>query len=251
MRSSHQKINPAAQREKWSGEVLRLAWGGKGIASHLDGRLLLLTSPLALFPGEIVEAEVVWKKKHGEGLVTRWLSPSAKRVASQCEFGKVCGGCDLWESGSHGTELKKLMVQDLLHRQLNRQDFKWMPAPIQAKRHRIQLHWDGAMLGFFERKSHRIIEIRDCPTAHPSLSEAIDCLRDSLVRQKVPCHPQRWELGTGTPSVSVIATMESGIHYLLKDGQFLEGDYTLTEKLGGLLSTTGREVFSSLPGVGL
>ena len=248
MRSSPRKINPAAQRENWSGEVLRLAWGGKGIASHLDGRLLLLTSPLALFPGEIVEAEVVWKKKHGEGLVTRWLSPSAKRVASQCEFGKVCGGCDLWESGSHGTELKKLMVQDLLHRQLNRQDFKWMPAPIQAKRHRIQLHWDGAMLGFFERKSHRIIEIRDCPTAHPSLSEAIDCLRDSLVRQKVPCHPQRWELGTGTPSVSVIATTESGIHYLLKDGQFLEGDYTLTEKLGGLtLNHRAGSFFQACP----
>jgi 23S rRNA (uracil1939-C5)-methyltransferase len=235
MRLTRRKINSTVPQEKWSGEVLRLAWGGKGIASHQDGRLLILTSPLALFPGEIVEAQVTWKKKHGEGLVTRWLSPSTKRVPSQCEFGELCGGCDLWESDSYGSELKKLMIQDLFQRQLNCQDFKWMPAPVQTKRHRIQLHWDGMKLGFFERKSHRIIEIRECPTAHPSLSQAINYLRDSLVNQRVPSHPQRWELGTGTPSIGVIATTESGIHFSLNDGQFIQGDYVLREQLGDLI----------------
>lgn len=235
MRSFRSKIKLSGSKEKWTGEVLRLAWGGKGIATHTDGRLLLLTSPLALFPGEIVEAEVIWKKKHGEGIVTKWIKPNARRIPSQCEFGKLCGGCDLWESGAYGSDLKKMMVQDLFQRQWNRNDFKWLPAPNHAKRHRIQLHWDGSKLGFFERKSHRIIEIKECPAAHSSLSEAIALLRDGLVQRKIPYHPQRWELGTGVPSVGVIASTESGMHYSLNGGRFLEGDFSLTEQLGDIV----------------
>ncbi len=234
MRPYPRRINPTATKEKWSGEVLRLAWGGKGISLHQDGRLLILTSSLALFPGEIVEAEVVWKKKHGEGLVTRWLTPSSKRVPSQCEFGELCGGCDLWESGTYAPELKKMMVEDLFKRQLNHMDFEWMASPPEAKRHRIQLHWDGSILGFYERKSHRIIQIRECPVAHPALSSAIHHLREHLLNRKVPHYSQRWELGTGSPSLKVIATTESGAHYELRNGEFYEGDHFLTEQLGSL-----------------
>ena len=51
--------------EIWKGTVDRLAWGGKGIGQEADGRLVLLESPLALFPGEQVEATLQWKARHG------------------------------------------------------------------------------------------------------------------------------------------------------------------------------------------
>ncbi len=209
--------NSPAKTETWRGIIERLAWGGKGVGRSADGRLLLLEAPLALFPGEIVEADVIWKTRHGEGRVTRWVTRDPRRTRAACPVAGNCGGCDLWEAGSHAPELKRLMVADLLHRQLgDGVAWSWHPAPESARRHRIQLHWDGTDLGYFRRHSHALVPVTACPAAADPLSEAIPRLHEALAGRALPTRPGRWELATGSPAQVVWATDERGRTWLLE-----------------------------------
>jgi 23S rRNA (uracil1939-C5)-methyltransferase len=203
---------------KWSGIIERLAWGGMGVGREADGRLILLEAPLALFPGEKVEAEVVWKARHGEGLVTAWVRRDNRRVRAGCPVAGVCGGCDLWEAGPLAGDLKQDMVKDLLSRQLpDAPAWRWLEAPDSARRHRIQLHWNGlGELGFYKRNSHSVVPVNGCPAAAPALSAAIPRLQEALAAKILPTKPQRWELATGTPAGEVYAISELGKTYHLQ-----------------------------------
>jgi 23S rRNA (uracil1939-C5)-methyltransferase len=221
--------------ETWRGVVERLAWGGRGVARAADGRLLLLEAPLALFPGEEVEAQVRWKPKHGEGRVTEWVQPSPRRVEARCPVARQCGGCDLWEAGDDTGELKRAMVGDLLRRQLGEaQAWTWVPAPAEARRHRIQVHWDGAALGYHQRHSHLLVPIQGCPAAADALSEALPRLQDALAGRALPARPGRWELSTGTPADRVWATDEKGRTWELEPDGWHRGESPITHRVGDL-----------------
>jgi len=223
--------------------VERLAWGGKGVAHGSDGRLLLLEAPLALFPGETVEAQVLWKARHGEGRITRWIARDPRRVPATCPAAQTCGGCDLWEAGSHGPELKRLMVEDLFHRQLGEVDWTWRPAPPEARRHRIQLHWDGTALGYFRRHSHVLVPVSACPAAAEPLSAALPRLQDALEGGVLPGRPQRWELATGTPVGEVRATDEKGRTWRLEPDGWTRDEDPLQHTLRGAVLKHGPGAF--------
>ena len=202
---------------KWCGTVERLAWGGMGVGRGEDGRLLLLAAPLALFPGEKVEAMVRWKPRHGEGQVTAWVRRDPRRVRAECPVAGVCGGCDLWEAGPLAGALKKEMVTDLLTRQLpDAPPWRWLEAPASARRHRIQLHWNGKELGFHQRNSHTVVLVAGCPVAADPLSRAIPRLQEALEARVLSPKAQRWELATGTPAGDVLAVAESGRSWRLE-----------------------------------
>jgi tRNA/tmRNA/rRNA uracil-C5-methylase (TrmA/RlmC/RlmD family) len=195
----------------WQGKIERLSWGGLGVGREQDGRIILLSAPLALFPGEEVEAKIHWKARHGEGVVTRWLTKDRRRGEAGCPVAGSCGGCDLREAGDSIGELKRLMVEDLFARQLGGMtQWRWLPAPVWARRHRIQLHWDGKELGYHQRRSHRLVSVNHCPAAVDTLSEAIPRMREALEARILPTRSQRWELATGTPPGTVVAVSEDG-----------------------------------------
>lgn len=242
---------PRNPGEIWRGTIERLAWGGKGLARSEDGRLLLLSAPMALFPGEEVEAEVHWKTRHGEGNVLRWSKKDPRRVPAGCPLAATCGGCDLWEAGAAVAELKQSMTADLLHRQLPEgTNWSYLPAPADARRHRIQLHWDGTSLGYHRRSSHQIVPVNGCPAAADSLSKAIPRLLEAIQAKLLPQRPQRWELATGTPEGRVVAIAEIGekrhIWLLEPDGWHRDDselseafdDFTLWHRAGGFFQVS-------------
>jgi 23S rRNA (uracil1939-C5)-methyltransferase len=236
--SKHGKVKPAyrnspGRTESWKGSIERLAWGGKGVGRSEDGRLLLLEAPLALFPGETVEAQVIWKARHGEGRVTRWITRDPRRAEAACPVAETCGGCDLWEAGRHAPDLKRQMVTDLLRRQLGEdQPWTWHPAPESARRHRIQLHWDGTALGYFRRHSHALVPILACPAAADSLSNAIPRLQAAMEGRAIPARPGRWELSTGTPADAVWATDERGRTWILEPDGWHRNEEPIRHRLG-------------------
>jgi len=258
------KVQPAyrnspARTESWKGSIERLAWGGKGVGRSEDGRLLLLEAPLALFPGEVVEATVLWKARHGEGRVTRWVTRDPRRAQAACPVAETCGGCELWEAGRHAADLKHQMVTDLLRRQLGEGvPWTWHPAPDTAKRHRIQLHWDGAALGYFRRHSHALVPITACPAAADPLSLAIPRLLAALEGRAVPGRPGRWELSTGSPADRVWATDErsrtwelepDGWHRSTEPIRHRLGEVTLRHEPGAFFQVSppwAAEAFGSL-----
>jgi len=219
------------EKVEWRGTVERLAWGGVGVGRAADGRLVLLAAPLALFPGEQVTAQVRWKPRHGEGEVTAWTRRDPRRVPAGCPVAGVCGGCELWEAGPLTGGLKREMVADLLARQLpDAPAWRWLPAPqdASARRHRIQLHWNGRELGFHRRNSHTVVPVAGCPAAAEPLSRAIPRLREALEARILSPKAQRWELSTGTPAGEVVAVAESGKAWRLEpDGWHPSADGVL------------------------
>lgn len=212
--SSYRTRSP--EGEPWSGEIDRLAWGGLGLAREEDGRLVLLRAPLALFPGEKVEAKVHWKTRHGEGRVLSWTRKDPRRRTPFCPVADLCGGCDLQGAGNAAGELKRLMVEDLLGRQLPEQPWHWIPAPEGTFRHRIQVHWSGQALGFHRRGSHQMVDVNACPTAAPALSAALPRMREAIQARLLPTRPQRWELLVGAGSDRVFAVDEAGKAWALE-----------------------------------
>jgi 23S rRNA (uracil1939-C5)-methyltransferase len=208
---------PVKSKVFWQGKIERLVWGGVGLGRSEDGRAVLLSAPLALFPEEVVRASIHWKARHGEGLVDSWVQRSPRRSPAGCLVAEVCGGCDLWEAGSSVGELKRLMVEDLFSRALpGTPAWTWLPAPLDARRHRIQLHWDGRELGFHRRRSHQLVPVQECPVAAKVLSDAIPRLAAALGERILPTRPQRWELATGTPAGEVFAISETGRSWQLE-----------------------------------
>jgi 23S rRNA (uracil1939-C5)-methyltransferase len=196
---------------------------------------LLLRAPLALFPGEEVEAQVQWKARHGEGPVKAWTVRDPRRVAAECPVAAQCGGCDLWEAGPAAPDLKRLMVEDLLHRALPEAPaWDWVPAPPEARRHRIQLHWDGKALGFHRRGSNQIVEVQGCPAAAEPLGAAIPRLGEALRAKRLPTRPQRWELSASTPPSRIFATDEGGRAWILEPDGFQRTDESAEQVLEGL-----------------
>ena len=197
-----------------------------GVGRGEDGRVILLSAPLALFPGEKVEADVHWKPRHGEGKVTAWTRRDPRRVRAQCPVAGVCGGCDLWEAGPLAGSLKRDMVADLLARALpEAPEWRWLEAPDSARRHRIQLHWNGRELGFHRRNTHSVVPVTACPAAADPLSRAIPRLKEALEARVLSPRSQRWELSTGTPAGDVFAVAEDGRSWRLEpDGFHLTTD---------------------------
>ncbi len=237
-------IRPSEAKVKalWQGKIEKLAWGGLGVGRSEDGKLVLLRAPMALFPGEIVEGEVHWKSRHGEGEVKRWIQKDPRRVQPACPVAEHCGGCELWGAGKHTSALKKEIIDDLLRRQLPNQAYEYVEAPPHACRHRIQLHWNRTTLGFHKRKSHSIIPIKNCPVAAPVLSKAIENLQEALEASILPNRSLRWELATGTPEQTVYASLEDGRAWKLecdgwkptKEGILHTfGDVSLRHRAGG------------------
>ena len=209
-----------------------------------DGRLLLLEAPLALFPGEVVEAGVIWKARHGEGRVTRWITRDPRRTQAACPVAETCGGCELWEAGRHTSDLKRQMATDLLRRQLGENvPWTWHPAPDEARRHRIQLHWDGAALGYFRRHSHAIVPVSACPAAAAPLSNAIPRLQEALIGLALPARPGRWELSTGTPAETVWATDEKGRTWTLEPDGWHRNAEPIRHQLGDVTLQHGPGAF--------
>lgn len=241
----------------WQGKIERLVWGGLGLASAEDGKTILLSAPLALFPGEVVKARIRWKARHAEGTVENWVTRDRRRVPATCKVAATCGGCDLWEAGAAIGELKQLMVEDLFSRQLpDAPSWQWLPAPKEARRHRIQLHWDGKALGFHRRRSHQIVPVTECPAS--VLSAAIPRLEEALQGKILPTKPQRWELATGTPPGLVFATLDSGRTWGLEpdgwqpwEGPIVHrhGTFTLQHRIGGFYQVSpawAAEAFSQV-----
>lgn len=190
----------------WHGTIERLAWGGHGVGRLDDGRILLLRAPLALFPGEEVDAAVQLKARHGEGHVTGWTRSDSRRVEPACPYAMHCGGCDFWGAGAHTPELKFQLVTDLMHRSLPAAvPWEWLAAPAGAKRSRIQLHWDGTHLGYHQRDSNNIVPVAECPMADAALSRTIPLLHAALAAGTLPAEPMRWELVAGTPPRLIVA----------------------------------------------
>jgi 23S rRNA (uracil1939-C5)-methyltransferase len=143
--------------------IIRLAAKGDGVTAsgrHVPGAV----------PGDVVD----------EGGT---ITPGPHRAAPACRHFGVCGGCQLQHAGE--AVLAGFVADRVVHaaRGQGLEPAELLPVHLSPahSRRRAGLHAlrtaRGAVLGYREGGSHRIVDLAECPVLHPSLAALIAPLR--------------------------------------------------------------------------
>lgn len=200
---------PITQQATITGQVEKLVFGGNGLIRH-EGKALMV--PLVA-PGEQVEVQIV--KQHpqwAEASLVSVQQPSPQRVEAPCPVFSRCGGCQ-YQHLDYLFQLdqKRVILQETLSRVGKLKDLPevdLLRAEPWAYRNRIQVHLDGARIGFRLQSSRRLVPIDDCPIASPALNAAIRALRQMAREPRFPRFVESIELFSNERDtlLSVLAT---------------------------------------------
>ncbi|MBS3906840.1 MAG: 23S rRNA (uracil(1939)-C(5))-methyltransferase RlmD [Syntrophaceae bacterium] len=160
-------------------KIESVAFGGYGVA-RVDGKVIFIPYTLA---GDEAWVEITGEKKnYSLGRLKEILSSSPWRVDPPCSYFGLCGGCH-WQQIRYDIqgELKKEILKEILKRLGGWREIppiSVLPSPDPfGYRARVQLKSGGGSLGFYQERSHRIIDIEGCPVSHPLINETIQTLR--------------------------------------------------------------------------
>ncbi|MBQ0055187.1 MAG: 23S rRNA (uracil(1939)-C(5))-methyltransferase RlmD [Synergistaceae bacterium] len=175
-------------------EITGLNNEGEGIARIGENEFVLFV-PDAL-PGEKVSARIVTlKKSYGTAKVLKRFCNSPDRIAPRCpDFGK-CGGCQLQHMNyAAQLRLKKQTVCDALSRIggiENPPVLECIPSPSEWRYRNkaavpVQKNFKSRLtLGFYKKRSHDVVEFRQCPVLFPEMETEILALKKFLEEKKI------------------------------------------------------------------
>ena len=199
------------------------------------------------------------------------LEPSPDRTAPRCPYFGRCGGCDFQQLNyAAQLEAKVGIVRDCLTRigQINyEREIPIIASPNDYEyRARAQWHVDTRRekIGYFQRKSHDIIDVEVCPILKPELQELLTELRETIVWESFWSEMVEIESATASGEVSVysaeiiepteeISFTANGETYLHDATSFFQGNPFLIEALieAALSGAAGETAIDLYCGVGL
>jgi 23S rRNA (uracil1939-C5)-methyltransferase len=169
-------------------EISRLDINGCGVGQYnkkpifIDGAL----------PDEIVQVKVTEQKnKYSRGKLTTVIAPSEQRVEAKCQHFLSCGGCDLQHLHPEAQlDFKQQKVNDLFARNNYSDPLPWH-APIISqtwgyrRKARIGVQYNKvgqATIGFRQRGSNNLINIKSCPVLVEPLTPIFSLLKKLLAK---------------------------------------------------------------------
>jgi tRNA/tmRNA/rRNA uracil-C5-methylase (TrmA/RlmC/RlmD family) len=156
-----------------------IAFGGKGVGRAQRKAIFV---PYTI-EGELVSAEIVREKKQfAEAELVEVKENSPHRVIPECPYFSHCGGCAYQHIDyEHQLAIKWRQVRSVLQRIGKLKDIPLrpiIPSPKQYEyRNRITVHVQDGVIGFFQRDSHRLIDIERCPISCDEVNRALTELR--------------------------------------------------------------------------
>jgi len=192
-------------------EIDALDAAGRGVARH-EGKVVFVEGALA---GELVEAERLRsKRKFDDARTVAVLRASPARREPRCPHFGVCGGCATQHVDARTqVAAKQRWLEDNLAR-IGKVKAGAMLSPIQGEewgyRHRARFSArfveskGGAMVGFRERRSTYVADMRGCMVLPPEASALILPLRTLVgslsVRDRIP----QIELASGEAAIVLV-----------------------------------------------
>ncbi len=169
----------------------------RGVAHH-EGKVIFVDGAL---PGEVVHAASTRKKaKFENAQVTRVVKASPSRVAARCPHYGVCGGCSMQHADiPTQVALKQRVLEDNLKHIGKVQPgvlLRAVHGPPWGYRYRARLgvrdvvKKGGVLVGFHEKRSSYVADIRECHVLPPRISALLLPLRELVaslsLRDRLP-----------------------------------------------------------------
>jgi 23S rRNA (uracil1939-C5)-methyltransferase len=193
--------------------IERILPGGLGLA-HAEGQTLLVALSA---PGDLVRVGVdSVRGRLAFASVAEVLEPSPARVEPPCPYFGRCGGCD-FQQLSYEAQLaaKAEIIRDCLRRVAHTEppgEILVEPSP-EIWRYRSRARWQHDprrhLLGYYERGSHRVCDVADCPVAAPPVNERLKRLRALMQDGRLP-HAPEFEAVAGDAGVALDPSVEPG-----------------------------------------
>ncbi len=157
-----------------------VAFKGYGV-TRIKGKVVFIPYTVT---GDQAWIELIEEKKnYSMGRLIQIIEPSAFRVDPPCPYFGRCGGCQ-WQhiDFSNQGELKKRILAGIL-KQIARQkeipSISLVPSPDPYDyRVRVQLKVKGEAMGYYQERSHKMVEIDHCSISHPLVNQIIRALRE-------------------------------------------------------------------------
>jgi len=167
-------------------EIEKMAVGGDGVAriTYEDKKLVVFVAKSA--PKDLLKIKITAAEKNFLiGTILQILTPGPTRRTPPCEYAPVCGGCS-WQQILDDEQLlqKENLLRELFAKFLPNAKYvleKSVQSPnLFNYRNRIQLKNQNGKLGYFEDKSHTLVDINYCLIAEKRISDEIPKLKASL-----------------------------------------------------------------------
>jgi 23S rRNA (uracil1939-C5)-methyltransferase len=225
-----------------------VAYKGYGVA-RFDGKVVFV--PYTLTGDEAWIEIMEEKKRYSTARLVQVLKPSPGRVTPPCPYFGTCGGCQ-WQHIDYSiqVEQKKEILGETLKRLGGMKEIpsiSVVPSPKPYDyRIRVQLKVKGKAMGYYQERSHRIVDIERCHISHPLVNQIIQNLRDQLDalsrmkeveinvspqegRSVLLFQPHSYDQGAEPFTKELLRSqpMLKGIAITQKDGHHLIGDPTL------------------------
>jgi len=192
-------------------EIDALDAEGRGVARNA-GKVVFVEGAIT---GERVEAQLLESKpKFDRARVTAVLRASASRREPPCPHFGTCGGCATQHvDAPTQVAAKQRWLEDNLAR-IGKVEVGAMLAPIHGAewgyRHRARLSVryveskGGALVGFRERKSTYVADMKDCRVLPPAVSALIPLLRSLISRLSIRDRVPQVEIAVGDTSTVLL-----------------------------------------------
>lgn len=183
---------------------------GRGVA-HVGGKAVFVEGAL---PGETVEYAVTRSRpSYEQAELVRVLKPSAQRVEPRCPWYAACGGCSMQhlDSGAQAMMKQRVLEDALWHvgHVTPQQILPLLHGPAWGYRFRARIgvrdvpSKGGVRVGFRERRSSHLIDMRSCEVLPPHVSVLLPQLRELIAGLSIPDRIPQIELAIGEGNVTV------------------------------------------------
>lgn len=184
---------------------------GRGV-THADGKAVFVDEAL---PGEYVEYSI-HRRRPGYDLaaVDRVLRPSAQRVSPRCPSFGTCGGCSLQHLDAVAqTAVKQRVLEDALwHIGKVRPEIVYpaIQGAAWGYRYRARLgvrlvpSKGGVRVGFHERRSSHIADLRRCDILPTHVSAMLPRMRELIAGLSIPDRLPQIEVAVGEAATVLV-----------------------------------------------
>jgi 23S rRNA (uracil1939-C5)-methyltransferase len=167
-------------------KITRLDINGCGVGQYNKKPIFID----GVLPDEVVQVKVIEQKnKYSRGKLIEVLSQSKQRIEAKCQHFLNCGGCDLQHmSPVAQLDFKQQKVSDLFARSNHLEELPWQASIVSEPWHyrrkaRIGVQYDKtgqATIGFRQRGSNHLINIKNCPVLVEPLNPIFSLLKKLL-----------------------------------------------------------------------